>query len=160
MYEILGGNLDKAFEELNIRGVKNYEGNTSLDDKTQVWDLSEEDYKKLCDLTEDDWKSDWGWWRISEGSNTTGIGAFYLINGKRIFAWDNCSRYSDDEDIPDLNEEIEDSEIPIDRQYDSLMDYINCELNIGNPTNVCALVYELSEDNYITIAELFTKYQG
>ena len=57
MKEILGGELDLAFKELRINAIKTYEGDTHLDDKTQIWELNEEDFIKLCEIKEEDWET-------------------------------------------------------------------------------------------------------
>lgn len=87
MIEILGGKLDTALEALNIKAVKTYEGSTHLDDLTQVWEVSEEDFDRLCAIKEEDWDSEWGWWRSAKGSNMDTPLSRFNIKNHYIKAW-------------------------------------------------------------------------
>ncbi len=60
MIEILGGDLDLAFKELNINAIKTYQGESKFYYKFQVWELNEDDFEKLCSISENDWKYEWG----------------------------------------------------------------------------------------------------
>lgn len=67
MKEILGAELDKAFEELNINATKTYEAKNiryKYQEIYQVWELSDDDFELICNMVEEDWKDNWGWWRI------------------------------------------------------------------------------------------------
>lgn len=144
MKEILGGQLDQAFVELNINAKKTYQTKQGNTDFEQVWELSDEDYEKICNLTEDDWKYDWGWWRGSTGSNMGGVDHRYNINNHYIKAWDGIKRERYD-DIP--------------RKYRNLLEYFCEEIGASTEKNVTAVAVDLARQNNMTIGELFNKYQ-
>ena len=147
MKTILGGSLDIAFKESGIGAVKTYEGKTYFDDKTQVWELSDENYEKLCRFTDEDWKENWGWWRGAEGSNLGSVHKRYNINNHYLIAWDGYSRENN-------------KDYYMDRNYPSLLRYIVDEIGASTERNVCAICVDLAKQNGISLGELFRKYQG
>lgn len=154
MKEILGGNLDKAFKELGISAVKTYEGDTSLDDLTQIWEVNEKDFDKLCNIEDDDWKREWGWWRSSEGSNMNHPLSEFSINKHIIVAWDGTNRIEEDK------AENEDDRYLFPREYSNLLEYFCDEIGASQPRNVCALATDLARINNMKMSELFKKYQS
>ncbi len=152
--EILGGDLDLAFKELNINAIKTYEGNTHLDDVTQIWEVQNEDSEKLCNMSEDDWKYEWGWWRSAEGSNMCNPLEIFKVNGQEIIAWDGNNRLEADK------AEDEDDRYLFEREYYNLLEYFCDEIGASQPRNVCALAVDLARINNIKMSELFQKYQG
>lgn len=154
MIEILGGNLDVAFNELNIDAIKTYEGNTHLDGITQVWELTQEDFEKLCNIGENDWNDDWGWWRSAVGSNMCNPLSTFKIKGQEIAAWDGDNRIEDDK------AEDEDDRYLFEREYHNLLEYMCEEIGASQPRNVCALAVDLANINNIKVSNLFKKYQG
>jgi len=150
MIEILGAELDKAFEELNLYAQKMYQiknKHWEYCEDYQVWRLSNEDYDKLCAISEKNWQDDWGWWRWSAGSNLCSVCHRYNINGHYINAWDGYSR-QDDKDYPWA------------RHYKNLLQYFCDELGVTTERNICAVAVDLAAKNNMTMAELFQKYQG
>lgn len=154
MKEILGGNLEKAFEELYIDAQMTYMGRTILDDNTQIWEVEDKDFERLCELEEEDWKTDWGWWRSAEGSNMFNELDDYIINGQSIIAWDGTNRVESEE------EEDEEDRWWFEREYNSLFEYFCEEIGASQPRNVCALAVDLARINNIKMSELFQRYQG
>jgi hypothetical protein len=149
MKEILGGGLDKAFEELNLYAQKMYElKNKSWEycEIYQVWRLPDEDYDKLCLIPENAWKDNWGWWRSAEGCVLGNPDHRYNIKHHYIWAWDNDNRIEKD--------------YYKDRKYRNLLEYFSEELNLSAERNVCALSVDLAKYNGMTMAELYNKYQG
>lgn len=151
MKEILGGNLEQAFERLDIDAHMTYMGRTILDGNTQVWEVGDEDFKRLCDVDEDDWKKDWGWWRSAEGSNMCNPLENFIIKGQEIIAWDGTGR---------LEAEEEGEDWWYKREYSCLLEYFCEELGASQPRNVCALAVDLARINNMKMSELFQKYQG
>jgi hypothetical protein len=150
MIEILGAELDIAFEELKMNVLKTYEIiNKPWDycETYQVWELSEEDFEKICSIPDNEWKDNWGWWRYAKGSNLGSVGHRYNINGHYISAWDGYKR----ENTKDY---------PWNREYKTLLQYFCNEIGVSTEKNVCAVAVDLAEQNGITMAELFKKYQG
>lgn len=150
MKEILGAELDKAFEELNINAKKTYEAKKlhyKYQEVYQVWELSDEDFEKICDLTEEDWKDDWGWWRSAEGSNMCNPLSRFNINHHYLKAWDSDNR-------------LESVDYYCHRKYEYLTQYMCDEIGASTGKNICALAVDLARINGITMGELFRKYQG
>ena len=150
MKEILGGELDKAFEELNMNAKKTYESKNlhyEYQEVYQVWELSDEDFEKICNMSEKDWKDNWGWWRSAEGSNMCSPIYRYNINHHYIKAWDGNTRERNSKDCWP-------------REYEYLTEYICDEIGASMEKNICALAVDLAKINGITMGELFRKYQG
>ena len=154
MKEILGGNLDLAFEELGIDAIKTYEGNTNLDKNSQVWELRDEDFGEFCNISDNDWKREWGWWRSAEGSNMRNPLETFKIKGQEIIAWDGANRLEADK------ADDEDDRYLFEREYYNLLEYMCDEMGASQPRNVCALATDLARINNIKMGELFQKYQG
>ncbi len=150
MIEILGGNLDVAFKELNIDAIKTYEGNTHLNSSTQVWEVSDRDFERLCNIDEDDWEDEWGWWRSSVGSNIRNPLTIFKIKGQELIAWDGDNR---------IEEDKADDKYLFEREYCNLLDYLCDEIGTSQPRNVCALTVDLAKINNMKLSELFIKYQ-
>jgi hypothetical protein len=156
MKEILGGELDQAFIDLNINAKKTYQAKDDTTDFGQVWELSDKDYEKICNIKEKDWKDNWGWWRGAEGSNMGSVSYRYNINHHYIIAWDGYHREEN---------ERENKKLPLgdrwidERKYDSLLSYFCDEIGASNGKNVCALAIDLAEQNNMTMSELFNKFQ-
>lgn len=147
MIEILGGDLENAFFSLGINAKKTYEGNTYLDDKTQVWEISDEDFNKLYNIKDKDWNDDWGWWRYAKGSNMGLIWKRYNINKHYIKAWDGNYRENHKDKYQDRN-------------YDNLLRYFCDEIGASTETNVTALAIDLARQNNMSLSELFQKFQS
>lgn len=150
MKEILGGELDKAFKELNISAKKTYESKNirhEYQEIYQVWELSDEDFEKICNLTEKDWKDDWGWWRSAEGSNLCNPISRFNINHHYMKAWDGVNRETSSRDHWS-------------REYNNLLEYFCDEIGASMEKHICALAVDLARINGITMGELFRKYQG
>jgi hypothetical protein len=145
MKEILGGELDKAFIDLSINAKKTYEGNTFLDDKTQIWELSDEDFERICEFDDKTWKDNWGWWRSAEGSNMSNPISRFNVNHHYMKAWDSNNRLEG---------------LKYFRDYKNLLGYICDEIGASQPRNVCALAVDLAKINNMKLGELFKKYQG
>lgn len=150
MKEILGAELDTAFQELDISAIKTYESQKTYNEyayleKYQVWELSEKDFERISNMNDADWKDAWGWWRYAEGSNLGSVHRRFNINNHYIYAWDGYKRdkYND-----------------IERSYKCLTLYLCNEIGASMERNVCALAVDLARMNNIKLSELFTKYQG
>jgi hypothetical protein len=160
MREILGGELEKVFEEQGINAVKTYEGNTHLDSKTQIWELSNDEFEKLCNIDEDEWdeKYKWSWWNSAEGSNMDNPISRFNINHHYIQAWDGDGRL---EALEEVNGNTShDDYCYEDRKYKDLLGYLCDEIGASMGKNVVALAVDLAVMNNMKMSELFKKYQG
>lgn len=173
MKEILGSNLETAFKELNINAKKTFQTNRSSD-FAQVWELSDEDFKKICDIPDGDWKDDWGWWRWSDGSNISWNQTHIIkINGVEINTYYDESNlneyveyYLEDEYIAQFDNEDDARNQLVSDYFNEECDYRTftqyCSEQWGASTekNVAAIAIETARLNNISLGELFNKYQG
>ena len=147
MKEILGGNLKRFFDTIDIN-CSNAEI-TYTNNRYEVWKVSDELFNDMCEMTEEmfvDLAGEDAWWRQSEGSN---LGTPYeknIVNGHKLISWSRG--YFDCE------------ESRRSKKYESLSDYLcNC-VGASQPRNVCALAMDLAKYNNMTMGELFRKYEG
>ena len=170
MIEILAGDgIEYAFDELNISAKKTYQGKEDATSYYEVWELSEEDFKKLSTITEEEWQDDYGWYRYAEGSIMGPTNATFTINRREMLAWDGIRRL----DLLDQwRGESESTKMIfyhsfkeyeyyfMPRKYRKLTEYLCDELGVSTERNVCALTVDLAKANNMTLAELFKIYEG
>lgn len=132
--EILaGGNIEKAFKELNVNFVTTYSG-----DQYKVCEIDKKDMKRMEDY-EGEWPDDWGWWSFTKGSNMGTPYNFVKINGRDIICWEGDGHCND--------------------EYNTLLDYMSKAIGASQPRNVCALAVDLARANGMSMSELFKIYQ-
>ena len=144
--EILAGNMDPYFKRTGIKAQKKWEGTADGCDY-QVWEIEQEDFKKLAATSDDSYKLE-EWWRSAESSSMGEPTVEYIINGKKIKAWDGECREEYEEDCEGG------------RVYENLAEYLCYEIGASEPRNVVALAADLAAQNGMTMAELFKTYQG
>lgn len=159
MKEILGGNLDTLFTKFSINAVKTYEAMTYLDEKTQVWELDDEQYEVIEKIDETEYLELDSWWRYSNGSNLKDTIHDYVINGIELKAFDNDDQrsYNLIEYLKDSEEGEEPYEEP--REYKSLFSYINEEIGVSTLKNVTAVSIHIAQLNNMKLSELLIKCQ-
>lgn len=157
MKEILGGNLEELLKKHNIIATKTYESQTYLDEKTQVWELDEEQYKLLDNVPESEYEAFNCWWRYSNGSNLKDSIHDYLINGIKLKAFDND--YQREQDRIEYQDEDDEEPYEESREYNSLFDYINQEIGASTEKNVTAIVIHIAQLNEMKLSELMNKCQ-
>ena len=149
MVEILGKNLKEFFD--TVDNPSNDADITYAGDKYEVWEVSDELFKRMCNMTEEEFVELAGedaWWRQSEGSNLGYPNAKSIINGEYITCWDN------DYYLSDAYEEE-----PC-KEFESLSEYLCDCVGASLPKNVCACAVDLAKYNDMTMSELFRKYEG
>jgi chromosome condensin MukBEF complex kleisin-like MukF subunit len=141
----------------------------------EVWQMSDDIYDafvKHCDaISEDEWEKRYPntWWRSANGSNMGAPSVQYVINDKKLLAWDGVRREDlqghYDEECEELREserevpsfsELEDEFYP--RRYSNLIEYLCEEIGASQPRNVAALVSDLAKYNHMTVGELLRGY--
>lgn len=138
MIEILGGDgIENAFLALGVTAFKYY-NNYQAD--IAVWGVGEEGLRKLQRFPDRLWKKEWGWWRIAHVSITIYDTKLISIRGNSILAWVRNSG-----DV---------------REYDSLTEYFSCVCDCDDIDKVTSLAVDLAAINNMTLAKLFTYYQG
>ena len=163
--EILcGGNIEKAFKELDIPMTVTYSG-----EQYKVCEIEKSDLKIISEISESEWKPDWGWWRFAKGSNMGTPYEFFVVNGQMLIGWISFRRedlYNDWEAEDNAEKaayhysfkEYEEDIMP--REYNSLSQYLCEELGASQPRNICALAIDLAKANGMTMAKLFATFEG
>lgn len=149
MEEILvQGNITEDLNRLGVQATRTY-GDEST--SYQVYEVSNEDFKKLSEDAKIRGVNDGNWrncgWRWCEGSNQGVPDTKLLVNGKELICW--AEPVKDDEE-----------EEPYFNYYSHLLEYLCEEKGCSAFKNVCALTKDLARYNEMTMAELFQKYQG
>lgn len=146
--EIIGKQLDKAMEELNIKATKTYQG--TGESPFQVWSVNDEDYNRLLAIGEDQWEHDFGWWRaggcIFEGQ----ANVEFAVNGEKMMGYNEGS-YKSYEDYDDMEP---------DTDFNSFEEWFYESMGLGKETNMAIFAESLAKDNGLTLTEFMTKYQG
>ena len=168
MKEILGNHLMNFM--IRMSDHKEYERHqrTYKGDRYEVWEVSEDLFKDMCDMTEEmfvDLDGEDAWWRSSDGSNMGSPYVEYIINGQKIYAWDNNRRDDYEYECKNCSDRIcgicngtkEDFDACFaPREYRTLSEYLCEELGASQPRNVCALAMELARYNNMKMGELFS----
>ncbi len=139
--EILGNNLKRFFD--TIDSEYNNADITYAGNRYEVWEVSDDLFKRMCDMSEDEFvelAGEEAWWRSCTGSNLGFPDTKFKVNGKTLLGWN----WRDKER----------------KKYENLSDYL-CEcVGASTEKNVCACSVDLAKYNHITMAELFDKYEG
>lgn len=142
--EILGNNLKQFFD--TIDKPQNDADITYANNKYEVWEVSNELFKKMCDMTEEKFielAGEDAWWRQSYGSNLGYPDAKFEVNGENLIGWDSPIYSS-----------------RIGHIYKNLSEYLCDCIGVSQPRNVCACATDLAKYNDMTMGELFEKYEG
>lgn len=139
--EILGNNLKKFFDaidsECNNADIT-YAGN-----RYEVWEVSDNLFKRMCDMSEYEFvelSGEEAWWRSCTGCNLGFPDTKFKVNEKTLLGWNRWDKKR--------------------KKYENLSDYL-CEcVGASTEKNVCACAVDLAKYNYMTMAELFEKYEG
>lgn len=144
MVEILGNNLKQFFD--TIDSPPNDAEITYAGDRYEVWEVSDELFKRMGDMSEEefiDLAGEDAWWRSSNGSVLGFPDTEFDINGNDLTAWDSPIYESKKGN-----------------KYEKLSEYL-CEcIGVSQPRNVCACAMDLAKYNDMTMGELFEKYEG
>lgn len=144
MIQIIGGNLEQAFEHYNIKAEKKFQAEPDfIGVALEVWELSNEDYTLLSEI------QDWldkpfahkSWW----------------VNG-------GCNHSKDEVAIATIKDQklkvfvsvFHDNEITWD--YINLNDYFESYLGISKHSNMAFYIHSLAELNNMTKAEFMKKF--
>ena len=148
MIEILGENLEQFFANVDEYGIESrltYKG-----DMYEVWEVDDDLFEEICDMSDEKFEElagEDGWWRNSDGSNLGTPDTKVYINGKELLGWGGVPWIDEDEDD----------------EYElyaySLTEYISDVIGASLPKNVCAVAVDLAKYNYMTMGELFAKYE-
>lgn len=143
MKEILAGFLfSDTAAALNLDCKRMYCG-----EAWEVWEITDESFERLIDIPDELWKQEWGWFRYAEGCNISHWPvATFIVNGKYMLGF-----YNEFDDFWKEKQE---------RMYASLCDYLSNVIGASTPKNVCALAVDIAKLNAMTMAELFTIYEG
>ncbi len=142
--EILGNKLKRFFDKVD--NPPNDADISYAGDRYEVWEVSENLFKKMCDMSEEKFvelAGEEAWWRQSDGSVLGIPDTYFSVNGERLLGWDSP---------------IYESKAC--HKYVNLSEYLCDCIGASTGKNVCACVTDLAKYNDMTIAELFDKYEG
>ncbi|BAR82333.1 hypothetical protein KNN_01487 [Bacillus thuringiensis serovar tolworthi] len=144
---LVQGNITEDLKRLGINATRTYGDETT---SYQVYEVSEEDFRKLSDDAEnmdtDDshWKN--GGWRWDTGSNQPIPTDKAEVNNQELVCW-----------VETIND---DEETYRNDWYVDLLEYLDVGVGCTAFRNVCAVTKDLAKYNNMSMAELFKKYQG
>ncbi|PAV30290.1 hypothetical protein CIL05_07420 [Virgibacillus profundi] len=137
MVEIMGQNLDNAFEQLDVNADRMVE---TEETKLQVWQMSELEFDRLAAIPDEDWHEDFGWWRngrcIYEGRATTE----YIVNGEKMLG------YGSDMEL-------------FGNEFITYSQWFNEAMNLSTDTNLVIFAKSLASDNGMSLSEFISKYE-
>ena len=142
--QILGYNLQKPFDDLNIDGELMYSSD-AID--VEVWEISHSGYDALISADSSIWSDRYfgSWWRYSIGCTLEGSETHtFTVNGSPMTGWVIHDDYREYHGY----------------DYPSLFNYMLNEFGVSTETNISAVSSGLAKLNNMTIAELWKKYQG
>jgi len=143
MTEILGFGIAPALEHYNIQAKMTFQN-----ERFEVWELDEQNFKKLCDIPDADWASNFGWWRyghciLDDNRCET---CEYTVNGNKMLGW-----------LPDDN--YHDAGYYRDNKYDSFTDWLSLVWNCSTERHIACFAISLAEKNNLTLAEFMCQFQ-
>ena len=166
MIEILaGGGIETAFKELGIEAKCTYKSPKATD--YEVWEIAKDDMLMMEFVA--NWPDKYGWWAYSEGSVMGDSNAELTIKGQKIFAWLDEGRvdllkynweHESKEEQEAYNFDFDEYVADWLMDYYDLLEYFSNHLGASKISNVCALAQDLAKFNHMSMAQLFTKYQG
>ncbi|QIC46185.1 hypothetical protein GAG94_03040 [Lysinibacillus sphaericus] len=155
--QIIGQELDLAFQELNIKANKMYESKEDeINAKIQVWELEDKEYEKLGLIKEDDWKMEYGWWR--NGGCNQYLEFEFTVKGEKMIGFKNNHSWYHSEDY--LTECTESNDEPTLPTYNKFSDWFTEYMNLSKLENLAYFAHDLAEINGLTKAEFFVKFEG
>lgn len=137
--EILGGYLDRFFEQYNITDTVN---KTYDSERYQVWEIPESLFNAMCNMTEEQFvelAGEIGWWRHCEGSVLGPVTTTKNVNHHKLKCWKGS--------------------MGLTNNYESLTSYLCDCVGASTGKNVCACAMDLAKCNNMTLGELFNKYE-
>ena len=164
--EILaGGGIETAFKELGIEAKCTYKSPKTT--YYEVWEIAEDD-RMLMEYTPS-WPDRYGWWVYADGSNLGDPNAELTINNQKLLAW--CDEWRVEDLKTDWERETKDEKEAYDfdfekykedwlMNYHDLLEYFSNHIGASTASNVFALANDLAKANHMSVAQLFTKYQG
>lgn len=156
--EILGNvELSKAFEDLNIKATKTYQG-----EEYCVWAISKSGLDKITNIPNENWKDEWGWWRYATGCNISDYPTHtFTVSRKTMIGYyiperlDHYIEYWSDDGYMTEEEAKEDY---FSRKYEGIRNYLCDAIGASTESNVCAIAVDLAKINNMTLGELFSAY--
>jgi hypothetical protein len=135
MKEIYSHNMDLFFAKSGIKGTCTYSNQYT---GIQIWEISDEDYKRMCDISEEEFikiAGDNAWWRGATGSVLGIPKAKAFVNGEILNCWDETPLCPDGFTGKHL------------KKFEDLLDYLCNWVGVSSPKNVCACAVDLAKYN-------------
>lgn len=142
MKEIVGQNIEKACQALGVNAVLEGHADFGWYGVCDVYQVDDEDYRRLCDVKDEDWPDDWGWWRhghcIYDKQNVPLV--VYVVNGHTMAGY-----YRRDKD---------------EKPYKNFISWCRWAMDISSLRNIIYFATSLAEHNGMTLVEFMRTFQG
>lgn len=151
--EIMGQELDLAFQELGIKATKTHE--TPKKDyfsSYQVWELSDSQFEELEQVSDSQWQDNYGWWRTGGCIYEGDASVEYLVNDQTMMGYTPNAVFADEED--------EDGESFFETVFKDYSQWMSQSMNLTKDTNMVIFATSLAKDNGMKLSEFMKKYQG
>ena len=139
MIEILGNNLKQFFDIVD--NPPNDAEITYAGNRYEVWEVSDELYKRMCDMSEEEFIELAGVDVGGRRSINKILGVpdpRFTITGEDMIGWNTKCEYEN-------------------FQYANLSDYLCYGVGASQPKNVCACAMDMAKYNNMSMGELFEK---
>lgn len=165
--EILGGGgLEFAFRDLGIEARRTYKRQMPPDDGIyhgeayECWEISQDALDQIDNISDDDWKSKWGWWRSSDGSNIEVYDDHEMcIKGhviKAFYSQEEYNEYFQNGPYDEINEPDEEFFEEC-CNFKDFYHYCAEHLGASTETNVTAIAISTARLNGMKIGEMLNQ---
>ena len=142
MREIVGQNIEKACQALGVNAVLEGHADFGWYGVCDVYQVDDEDYRRLCNVKDEDWLDDWGWWRhghcIYEEEDTPLV--TYSVNGHEMLGYAMEGK----------------DKTP----YIDFASWCCWAMNVSALRNIIYFATSLAEHNGMTLVEFMSTFQG
>ena len=142
MKEIVGQNIEKACQALGVNAVLEGHANFGWYGFCDMYQVDDEDYRRLCDVKDEDWPDDWGWWRhghcIYDKEDTPLV--TYSVNGHEMLGYAMEGK----------------DKTP----YIDFTSWCCWAMNVSALRNIIYFATSLAEHNGMTLVEFMSTFQG
>lgn len=145
--QVFGAMLEEAIKTLGIEAKLLYQTKDVSRGKPQfeVWEIDDENIKKLNDSDDELWHDFEGWYRITK-RDTGSITELYSVNERSMYGYPMKAVFT----LPPVKE----------MTFDNFFTYLVLAENIYEETDIAGTATALAEANDLTLADFMHKYYG
>jgi hypothetical protein len=144
LVQVIGGQLELAFEALDIEAFLRFETTERMDVASlQVWEMTNKSLEYLIDYPDKKWKKEYGWIRSGRSVYEGEANTSFVVNGKPMMGYVPSGGYSGDT-----------------IEFDCYTDYLKEVMRYTTIKNVVTHAESLAKDNHMTLEDFMRTYQG